>query len=49
VAEIYRPGAMYMTNLGPEKLADILGATEQAGRELILNKVIRYFLPLTLS
>jgi hypothetical protein len=46
VAEIYRPGAMYMTNLGPEKLADILGATEQAGRELILNNCV---LPETLA
>lgn len=37
VAEIYRPGAMFMTGLGPEKIADILEATEQAGRELVLN------------
>ena len=37
VAEIYRPGAMFMTSLDPERLADILGATEQAGRELVLE------------
>jgi len=48
VAEIYRPGAMFMTGLGPdnEKLADILGATEQAGRELVLNNCV---LPETLA
>ena len=46
VAEIYRPGAMFMTGLGPEKLADILGATEQAGRELVLNGCV---LPETLD
>ena len=46
VAEIYRPGAMYMTSLGPEKLADILGATEQAGRELVTENCV---LPETLA
>lgn len=37
VAEIYRPGAMFMTGLDPERLADILGATEQAGREIVME------------
>ena len=41
VAEIYRPGAMSMTSFGPEKIADILGAMEQAGRELVLNNCVR--------
>ena len=46
VAEIYRPGAMFMTSLDPEKLADILGAAEQAGRELVTENRI---LPETLA
>ena len=38
VAEIYRPGAMAMTQAAPDKLNDILNATEQAGRELATEK-----------
>jgi multimeric flavodoxin WrbA/putative sterol carrier protein len=46
VAEIYRPGAMFMTSLDRDKLANILGATEQAGHELVLNNCV---LPETLA
>lgn len=35
VAEIYRPAAMAMTRFAPDKLADILDATRQAGGELV--------------
>jgi hypothetical protein len=35
MAEIYRPGAMLMTQGAAEFLPDILAATEQAGRELV--------------
>lgn len=35
-----------MTGLGPEKIADILGAMEQAGRELVMNNCV---LPETLA
>jgi multimeric flavodoxin WrbA/putative sterol carrier protein len=38
IAEIYRPGAMAMTQIAPDKLNDILNATEQAGRELVASK-----------
>jgi multimeric flavodoxin WrbA len=40
IAEIYRPGAMAMTQLGSDKLIDILSATEQAGRELAADRKI---------
>ena len=40
IAEIYRPGAMAMTQMAPNKLQDILDATEQAGRELVASRQI---------
>ena len=46
IAEIYRPGAMFMSSLGSRELADILGATELAGRELVLTGSV---LPETLA
>lgn len=40
VTEIYRPGAMAMTQMAPDKLKDILDATEQAGRELVAARQV---------
>lgn len=45
-AEIYRPGAMMLTGIYPDKTADILEATEQAGRELV---GVGYVFPETLE
>ena len=35
LAEIYRPNAMMMGNAAPDKVQEILEATEEAGRELV--------------
>ncbi len=40
LAEIYRPGAMLMTQGAAEALPDILAATEQAGRELAVARSV---------
>jgi multimeric flavodoxin WrbA len=45
-AEIYRPGAMMLAGIYPDKTADILEATEQAGRELV---GVGYVFPETLD
>jgi len=40
LAEIYRPGAMLMTQGAAKFLPDILAATEQAGRELVTTRSV---------
>jgi len=40
LAEIYRPGAMMMTQGAAKFLPDILAATEQAGRELVTTRSV---------